>query len=482
MSSNVIVQYGSYVFSPGPTFTYSRSAEKTPGKDFCLSTPITIELNGNIVPTGSGGNPSGGFTTVTNEITDLSNTFKCGSCDTLLIQCVGSPAFINAPAIVKDLSIQPRNDGDPYVNTASYTISLELPSLTNDDYDNQPSGITSISEDWNLERLDERIGGTANGLYGSSFILNDAYSVSHNVTVTSPFLCKTGVGESNVDGVDTAAAYIRANLLSSPFNGISGIFQPSGLLSLNYYNYYRVINQNVYDGTLTLNETWIASPSGALEEFDVNLEESLDTYLKSVSINGTIQGLSTISYPNANGTPKIQAAFDYFTGVVSGAIYARASTLYDGDTSLNIVPLSRSLGYNSINGTLTYNYQFNDRPANCVANAKSETINVTENEPADVFTSLTIIGRLSGPLNQDVNTVTQRTREISIEAILPVGTGCVASGASFQAPTDYDSFVNDYEAGLTGTYGQVFVTNNTKTWSPKDGRFTFNKAWAIGGC
>jgi hypothetical protein len=115
--------------------------------------------------------------------------------------------------------------------------------------------------------------------------------------------------------------------------------------------------------------------------------------------------------------------------------------------------------------------------------AKSEVINITENNPNDVFASLVIVGRQGGPLYQDINTIGPRTREISIEAVLPPDTGCVVGGLlSYAAPTGYDSLVSGYESYVSGSYEQVFVNSETKTWSPKDGRFTFSKSWTVGEC
>ena len=75
MATSVTMTYGSYNFSPVPSFTYGRSAERTPGMDFCLSNPINIELNGLIVPTGVYGSLSGGFENVTNEVIATTTRF-----------------------------------------------------------------------------------------------------------------------------------------------------------------------------------------------------------------------------------------------------------------------------------------------------------------------------------------------------------------------------------------------------------------------
>jgi hypothetical protein len=133
---------------------------------------------------------------------------------------------------------------------------------------------------------------------------------------------------------------------------------------------------------------------------------------------------------------------------------------------LNNIPLSTSFGYNNTAGTITYSYSYDNRPYNCVSNARLENISFSENNPNDVFASLTVLGRAAGPLLQDIGTVGQRT-------ISSVGAG---------VPTDYDSLVSGYEANLTGTYSQVFINSESKTWNPKDGRFSFNKSWTVGGC
>jgi hypothetical protein len=363
-------------------------------------------------------------------------------------------------------------------------------SMTGDTYDNQPSGITAISDEWNWEILDERVAGTVNtqNVFNSdSYDINidGAFNISHNVTVTAPFQCKDG---TDIIGWEQAAEYVTNELaVSTPENGLTGLFLPAGL---SYYNHFRTVNKNVYEGTITLTDTWTASTnSGALEDFTVNIDDNLDTYQKTVSINGTIQGLATVTYPGASGTTKLENAFNYWKSV-SGSIYGRATTIYDGNISsdggnrsLNNVPVSRAIGYNTPGGTVTYNYTYNDRPYNCVPTAKSEIINITENDPNDVFTSITVLGRQQGPLYQDINTFGPRTREISIEAILPPDTGCVSGGLlSYAAPTSYDALVSGYEAYVTGSYEQVFVNNQNKTWSPKDGRFTFSKSWTVGEC
>ena len=494
MANLITMTYGSYEFSPTPSFTINRSAERAFGQDFCLSTPLEVELNGLIFPTGINGSASGGFGNVTDQVLELSNTFKCGNCQVFNLLCSGEPHVFNTPAKVVSFNVQPRNDTDLYVDTAQYSISLELVAMTGQTYDNQPSGISSISEEWDFEIFDERVAGTSDGPKAGTVSVDAAYQVSHTVSVTAPHQCRTGGGESDIIGWENAANYVTEYFTSSsPDSGITGLFLPTGLGS---YNHFRTVSKNVYDGTINLSETWILCSDSGYEEFDVSVENSLDTYLTSVTVNGNIQGLATVNYANPNSSdeiPKIAGAFGKWNSV-SGEIYNRANTVYlaseninqDGNPmSLHIDPLNTSFGYNNKAGTVSYSYTYNNRPYNCVSDARLENITFNENNPTDVFASLTIIGRTAGPLFQDIGTSGARTKEISIEAVLPVwdsGRCSLISSMGAGIPTGYDNLVDSYQTYLTSVYSGVFINNDNKNWNPKDGRFSWNKSWTVGGC
>jgi hypothetical protein len=486
MATSVTMTYGSYSFSPVPSYTYSTSMERTPGTNICLSTPVEIQLEGVIFPTGTYG-----FGPVTSGINELIDLFKCTGCQDFVIQCDGTDV-INGPAKVMSFNVNPRTDSDLYVNTAAYSVTLQMVNITGDAYHNQPSGISAISEEWSVDFLDERIGGTVStqnvfNTEARNVSVQEAFTITHSISVSAPYCCKSS--GPDVTGWQQAVDYVRNELaVSTPETGSFGLFAVPA--NLGYFNHFRTFNKNVHDGSISVNDTWTACESGALEDFDVNLEDNIDSYLKTVTVNGTIQGLATIGYDTAaTGIPKIDKAFDYWKAI-SGDIYSRAATIYNGNIasdggnmSLNLNPLNYSIGYNTNGGTVTYNYTFNDRPYNCVPTAKSEIINITEGNPNDVFSNITILGRAAGPLYQDINTIGQRTREISIEAILPPDTGCLVGGFyNVGAPTGYDAFVSGYESALSAAYAQVFINSENKTWTPKEGRFTFNKSWTVGGC
>ena len=534
MATAVNMTFGTYIFDPVPSFSYTRTTEQTHGENLCLSTKLEITLNGLFVPSVPG------YGNVSAAIALLNDYFVCGNCKEFIVECGGTYLF-RGPATVKSLSVEPRNDGDLYVQTAAYTIELEMQTRFGDVYDNQPLGITDITDTWSWQWRDERVGGTVNtfdifnsgetfkgndpdgdgqGAGGSEYppapvdheiFIASAWDISHTMSITSPYICKYA---GDVKGWINAANGILLNepaSLDGQRDGIANLFRiplttiddENNALDTNLYNHFRNINVDKHAGTVTMDETWIASNQTALEDFTVTFEEDLVDANKSITVNGTIQGLipdMTYSDPpfgTTKGTPKLQAALNYWT-FVKGQLLSRARTVYDASLArfssapreINVIPQSRSIGYNTVAGTVTYNYVYSDRVQNCVeSGAAYENISITENEPSDIFASLTILGRAGGPLYQDIGTIGQRTRTISVESVLPVDTGCSitgtqgdTSGLLWTAPTSYDNIIQQYEDYLKDTYDQVFVTQNQKQWDLKTGKLNWVKSFTVGDC
>ena len=141
MATAVNMTFGTYIFDPVPSFSYTRTAERTPGENLCLSTKLEIKLDGLFVPSVPG------YANVSAAIALLNDYFVCGNCQLFVVECGGTFLF-NGPATVKSLSVEPRNEGDLYVQTAAYSIELEMQTRFGDVYDNQPLGITDISDTW----------------------------------------------------------------------------------------------------------------------------------------------------------------------------------------------------------------------------------------------------------------------------------------------------------------------------------------------
>ena len=551
--------YGDYTLDPKPLFNINKEYIKTPANTG-LGTRYVISLQGNLLPFVADGLDQG-ITGVFDGVKRLREAFDTDY-KILYLGCAGEDPIISGHPKITSLNVD-QGGGDNYVQRATYSIELNLPTLVGtgfetvgpetDDFSSR--GIISYSDEFSLEFANERAGGQIVLTEGNTIDFPSVYTVNHNVSAQGEPLL--GFNPTNLAQNFVASRLGWNNIMS----GVSGIINASGVVCNNF----RTISVNQTEGTCNASETFVINPSGSYQEdFELSVNTSYEEPYTTVDVNGTIQGYATLVYPDATGRvieigpppitgtydfelqnsitgtiPKFQNAIAAWSGTVdtdgttpltvgiSGLLYTRANSFYQinpkhpaflASNSLNLQTLNTAVGYNITEGTISYAYSYNDRPINCVPEALSEVINITENEPADIFASLTILGRdgqrsdpvtnhynplpNQGPLLQDINASGPRTRDISIDAFLPIGTGTQytrsyepAFGSKgnllqyqlnvpsfFSAPTGYDALVSGYELELRIKYANVFITSENKTWQPKLGRFTYNKSWTVGDC
>ena len=479
--------YGEYTLEPKPLFNINKEYIKTPAGTG-LGTRYNLSLEGSLIPSVSHGFDQS-ITGVFNAVESLRGAFDTDY-KPFFLGCIGEAPIVSGHPKITAFDVN--YEGDNYTQRATYSISLNLPTLVGTGFetvgpetdDLSSHGIISYSDDFSLEFADERVGGSVT-VGDDTIDIPSVYSLTHNVTAQGePF--------SGLDPTHLAQQFVGTKLgFSNIMSGVSGILNSSGVVCNNF----RTVSVNKTDGTCNASETFVINPSGRYrEDFEISTNTSLEDAYTTIDINGTIQGYANISYPDPNvpvegSTPKFQNAMTAWDSI-SGITYSRANSFYKinpkhlaflASNSLNPTTLSTAFGYNITEGTITYAYSYNDRPINCVADALTETININETEPNDIFASLTVLGRKSGPLLQDIGTSGARTRDISIDAFLPIRTGCNVA-VDFASPTEYANLVNEYEANLVSSYGSVYINSHTTSWQPKIGRFTFNKSWTVGDC
>ena len=503
LGDGITFSYGDHVFDPRPLFTVNKEMIKTPANTG-LATKYSLTLNGHVLPTGTVGIDAQGLGNVlsgTNVIRDaFAQDFKL-----LLLQCsTDTPLISGYPKVI---SVDINHAGDNYIQRADYTIGLELASLTGSVSESggvdcngtaignlSASGLISLTDDFSVEFLDERLGGDINisnfGTIPSVFSLQRTLSAQGD-----PLACVTdGVASSSyTEPWQIAKNYVTANLGVTPaMTGLVGLMCVSGM---NIASNFRSISVNKTDGSVNATETFIAytGSNPATEELEVSTERSSDSPHVSVSINGSIQGLSTIDYNavgfNPTGETKFNNALAAWTGI-SGSLYSRANSVYTTlipdnrpvglIDELNLIPLSESIGYNPIGGIVTYSNSYDDRPDNINTYALTETISYTNTHATDIFASLTVIGRAGGPLMQSIGTFGPVTASVSIDAIMLPVQGNI-SGLSDSQWIPYSGFVSDYEDGLLTlpTVDRVYISDHSESWEPNAGHFTLNKTWTL---
>jgi hypothetical protein len=503
----IVFKYGDYSFDPRPLFTVNKEAIKTASLTG-LATKYTVSLEGNIIPTGIdpiGGNKAG-LTEVLSGAATLRDAFA-HDFQLLYLQCNTSDALISGYPKVNSINVT--NSSDNYIKRADYTIELEMPSLTGGFHsdglgikgpdgsitgDFSSHGLISLSDEFTVEFANEQIGGTVWLGGDASNVLTTlppVFSIQRSLSAQgNPVGSVTGY----VEPWKIASGYVISHLGITP--EMTGLHNLLSLSGLNVANNYRTITVNKTEGTVDAVETFITytGSNPALEDFEVSIERSQDSPFTTIDMNGTVQGLSTLNY-SANpvtGVPKIVSALNAWSGVggISGALPIRAQTVYNNlpkrkvnmAGSINTDPLAESIGYNLTEGIVSYSYSYDDRPINCYTGALNESISFTYNQPNDVFASLVILGRSRGPLFQAINTSGAETRDLSIDAIIPVQGFCNDLTYYTGAPIAYADFLAAYETQLGHAYDQIFTNSFTQTWEPKVGHFTLNKSWTLGKC
>ena len=519
--------YGDYSFDPRPLFTVNKEIIKT-ASNTGLATKYSMTLNGTILPTGIDLNDSkGGITTVLSGINDLRTAFNTDF-NLLLLQCDDEPALVSG--FPKVMNVDINHASDNYVRRADYSINLELPSLTGATFepvgisggigDLSASGLLSISDDISIDFLDERLGGEELKVFnsemaGKSDILPTVFSIQRSISAEGDSLPATGT-DIYIEPWERAKAYVENQIKDTGNYAayFSGIMCIDGL---NITNNFRTVTVDKIGGSCSATEASVAFLGDylAIEDFEVNVENSIDSPFTSVSLNGTIQGFENIDYfPNdtcpASGS-KFNNAIDMWENSIKHKIYSRAtgaalhqtnpaaftttdtpghpSASSDGvlsnflnirdfptsnDFPLHVTPMTTAIGYNTIAGTMTYSYTYNDRLDLIEPAALVETMNWSFNDGPDLYASLTVIGRPSGPLLQELGTKGPTTREISIDAIFKP-----TSGYNDPAPpetSNYEEIMKNYDDS------NMVITTDNKTYEPRIGHFTWTRAWESGTC
>ena len=271
--------------------------------------------------------------------------------------------------------------------------------------------------------------------------------------------------------------------------------------SYSPYNHSRTSSIDKGAGTVTVTDSWLLARGGdkALENYTSSVATSRDNPYVKVSIQGSIKGLAPKEFSDdefAENTIDANSPFskarEHYNSIsnngnfgVGCAIFKRADNIVA--QSLNSQPLSVSLGTNEITGEITYSLEFDNRPSNYFTNVLFENISVNDTYPGDVFATIPVLGRPTGPILQFTFGRTEYRRDISIEILIDytdLGYGTDRNALLLRKPS-----INEPIAGqlrdLIGILSpanepgirKYFVSPPTESWNPKEGRYTLSIGW-----
>lgn len=300
----------------------------------------------------------------------------------------------------------------PWFNVCDYTITFEADTIyingTVLGEDSNRFQVKSAGETWQIETNEDAV----------EYEGARTYRLTHDVNAQ-------GKRIFNPDGSVGSGAWERAKeYVVSKLGYDTLMLSGSNVKDLpSYYNAYNHVRSENIDeagGSYSVTETWFLASGTATEDFNISCSSSSDTSLLSVTIDGTITGLELRDSNMGLVSSKYSGALLKFNSI-SGVIYSRAQN-YAG-RNLNIIPLQSTVGKSPNAGSITYSYQYNDRPSNLLPNSLSEIFTVQDSFDNDIIAIIPVPGRARGPVLQDIGTKTERTRSVNVEIVLPIPTG-----------------------------------------------------------
>lgn len=175
---------------------------------------------------------------------------------------------------------------------------------------------------------------------------------------------------------------------------------------------------------------------------------------------------------------------------------------YVKEAQLNIIPISTTETHNHRKGSVSYTYQFNNKP-NFITGVISSNISIDTNFPNDIFAEAFVLGRSLGPVLQDLGTISSAKKTINIEVNVippksidgflmskpecPLFTG----GYIFTTITGIIESLKPYgdqQAGLGFTNprindrGKVFVSSDSENWNPSQGKYSLQLSYVYQPC
>jgi len=417
-----------------------------------------------------------------------------------------------------------RNQSEWHDHPAGNSIPLQDEQAFIDHYGN--AFVRDFKEDWSIEVDEEQ----AETISLSDESIDRTYRITHNISAVGKDHYKPkedGTTERLVAWIQ-AKKFVQTRLVDDPqtdYPNMSGVLpfmtETTGSPLPNFlgrigagtidllddyggYNHVRTENIDETGGSYSVTETWLLARGTAYENYNLSISSNTGSPFTNVKIDGNIKGLSALD-PNAREYGGKNNTDRDSIGTYTGTAYENALTHYNKITqsqefgigslvykrannqtqvALNSEPLSVSLGATKSTGELTYSLEFDNRPTNIISNVVSETINVNDTYPGDVFSVIPVIGRATGPVLQYIGGRSEYKRDISINLVMDQTK--IPYGATRQSLLLLKPSVNEptateiaklldalSPAGEPGVR-KYFIGPPSESWEPKTGTYSLN--------
>jgi len=402
------------------------------------------------------------------------------------------------------------------MGSGSPSLLSSKPKNTQDILEGGGFFIESFDESWSIE-ADESLGETITNDANGGQVIAKSYRLTHTMSATGkPHYFPN---KNDVDDVIKVPAWKNAQLfvnkkLQSTGHGEKNVhlLYPnvrnhvgSGTMSLieqyRGYDHSRTEEVSISNGSYNVTETWLLASGTAYENFNMNISSEVGSPFISVSIDGSIKGLSesgpsgvavggrlpqspTMKSAYGNALEKYRSVSNDGKFGIGSQIYKRANNAVA--VELNSQPNSISLAQNEYDGTITYNLSFDNRPTNILSGVMSESISVNDTYPGDVFAIIPVIGRKQGPVLQYIGGRTEYKRDLSLELVLDytdvsyerdrkllLQKPSLTDPLKTQLKELIEQLSPQHEPGVR----KWFIAPPSESWTPKEGRYSVNISW-----
>lgn len=469
------VRYNGIEFKPAPLVDITKQSIRD-DKENIVYSEYTITLTGTIVNVGDSsvdspnisGSTFGNMDNILKAQKYIRNAFADDG-KRLEIEAPngGGPNTFDAYCTVEAINFA-RTTGN-WTFLCDYVVTLKTRKVEGDDEISEL--VTNTVDRWSITE-------NPDGTYG----------ISHQVEARGlPYYGASGVANSPLTEAKTWVSNRKVVLDSDgnfsyndPAYGSldfsSSLFGFASGLNTNFWNYALVENIDPESYFWGINENFIYDASGvARESFTISVNGDRSDFRRStVSVNGSVIGnANTVSNTGLKNT----RASGYFASTVVPNIYSRALPyILDGHT-LNPVPVTKQITYQLSQGTIDYQYVYDVTVGTVFDGALSEEIRITDVGPNDVFATIQVPGRTSGPVIQNMNTKTSPQRTVDISIVYAPASGITAASLPhlYAAKPNTDDVVTS----LQPNDGYFYVTGDSENWNPISKQYSRSTTWLL---
>lgn len=311
-----------------------------------------------------------------------------------------------------------------------------------------------------------------------------SYSLQRNEdgTVSQTVTTSASIRLASPSGIQTAIDYCFAS--NFPIDStVEPFFDASLSGNIEAVSYQRDELTKAFSLSRTYREQGV---SLYREEWQTSREQNLENAVTTVTINGTVQGMS--AEIGTKSIERFNAASGAFFTTIQPLIRDRALEIIPLGTCLGDSAVQATLGYNKLNGALTYSYRFDNRFLTSNPNIRDEKVSVSYTLQSDVVAEIPIPQKSDGPILQDQETLTGLQKALKITyTMTPSGVDCgqvntINQGLlELEALTESNILVNN--TPLLNTRGEkpiatnVFKTADQYTFDRRTLVFTRSISW-----